>query len=126
MKNLFLIFLVSLFTLSSFAQIEIDESKFNLPPGVVFHAKSFENIDYSDKLSIAKPQYSIKKNFMSKFSAEELDYMQSKLPEDYRYYSEALSYFNKLSKSVRRIFSEDDLWYVYMFDNKLKQELLNY
>lgn len=107
---------------SLFAQ-NLEQTDFNLPPGVVFHEKTFKKIDYSYKLDNDLKNSNEATNFLKKFNEEEKDKI-FKGNDDYSsYYKNALEYFNSLSKNVKLIYNEEELWYIYMFDQKLKNKL---
>jgi len=95
----------------------------NLPPDAVFRPKFFKLIDYSEKLSTVKNQ-SLNKNFMSNFSKEDIHNFKTKYQEEYAYYQEALAYFDKLSNKVNKALSTKELWYIYIYDQELKNKLL--
>lgn len=122
-KNLLLIICL-IFSLFSFSQKKLDPSTFNLPPGVVFHGKSFEEIDYSVKLTNPILNNKISDDFLKKFTKEEWNLIVSEKGEDYEYYSLALSYFNNLSEKIKKIYNEEELWYIYKFDKVLKDKII--
>jgi len=95
----------------------------NLPPDAIFRPKFFKFIDYSEKLNTVTNQ-SLDKNFMSDFSKEDIHNFKTKYQDEYVYYQEALTYFNKLSDKVNRALTVKELWYVYMYDQELKNNLL--
>ena len=105
----------------------------NTPPGSIILPKTDTEVDYSYKLlemnvvnsvsaileqPIAQPIIDI--------TAEEFALMQIEQPEHYVYYTEALNYYNSLSINIKRTFTTYELWYVYFFDQELKNNLLNY
>lgn len=98
---------------------------FNLPPGSKFLIKKYEQIDYSYKLNGGYTNESITKNYLSKFSSVELEKLKTSKPTVYQYYQKANNYFLGLSNKVKKAFSVSELWYVYMYDNKLKSKLTN-
>jgi len=95
----------------------------NLPPGVVFMDKTFEKIDYSYKLTNQQTNNVEASNFMKKFSNDEIQLLLNGDSAESYYYKEAIKYFNSLSKKVKLLFNEEELWYIYMFDQKLKNKL---
>lgn len=128
-KNLFKsLFVLGMFVCTSVsaqqtAKFIHDGREINLPPGAKFNSKRFKYIDYSEKLG-APGKEKIKKNFMSDFSKEDINNFKTKYQKDYKYYQEALAYFNKLSDRVNKIFTVDELWYIYVYDQELKNKLL--
>jgi len=97
--------------------------EFNLPPDAVFRPKHFKFIDHSEKLSSVTNQ-SLKKDFMYDFSQEDIHNFKTKYQDEYAYYQEALAYFDKLSDKVNRALTVKELWYIYIFDQELKNKLL--
>ncbi len=96
---------------------------FNLPPGAKFYPQKFKFIDYSESFAKEGVQ-SLEKDFMKDFSEEDMHNFKTIYKDDYAYYQEALVYFNKLSDRVNRTFTEKELWYIYIFDQELKNKLL--
>jgi hypothetical protein len=112
-------FLVSI--LLGYAQ---DIKDFNMPPNTSFAPKLFQKIDYSYKLNDASINEPIERNYLLKFSEIQLEEIKSKDLVTYNYYSTANNYFNSLSNFVKRKFTVKELWYIYIYDQKLKNKLL--
>lgn len=125
MKKFLIIWVVSFASFGAFSQTKISEH--NLPPGSVLKPKTDTNIDYSYKLSEIppqSPQNAIYDDFLKDWSAEDLEITKNKEPKLYAYLIEAQNYHNALSDKVKVTFSFDELWYIYVFDQELKNELL--
>jgi hypothetical protein len=125
MKNIFVFVLILLTSVLAQAQKAVDNN-YNLPPGVVLQKKGVEKKDLSYKLNLEN--YSTNQladNFLRKFTKEELMQMENDKGEDYFYYKKANDYFMSLSDKVRKIYTYDELWSIYMFDQDLKQKLTN-
>ena len=125
MKNIFVFVLILLASVLVQAQKAVDNN-YNLPPGVVLQKKGVEKKDLSYKLNLEN--YSANQladNFLRKFTKEELMQMENNKDEDYFYYKKANDYFMSLSDKVRKIYTYDELWSIYMFDQDLKQKLTN-
>jgi uncharacterized Zn finger protein len=125
MKNIFVFVLILLTSVLAQAQKAVDNN-YNLPPGVVLQKKGVEKKDLSYKLNLEN--YSANQladNFLRKFTKEELMQMENDKSEDYFYYKKANDYFMSLSDKVRKIYTYDELWSIYMFDQDLKQKLTN-
>lgn len=125
MKNIFVFVLILLTSVLAQAQKAVDNN-YNLPPGVVLQKKGVEKKDLSYKLNLEN--YSANQladNFLRKFTKEELMQMENNKDEDYFYYKKANEYFLSLSNKVRKIYTYDELWFIYMFDQDLKQKLTN-
>ena len=54
----------------------------------------------------------------------ELDEFKSIDPEYYNYYMKGISFFDSLSNKVKEIYTINELWYIYVFDQELKSKLL--
>lgn len=99
--------------------------QFNLPPKTVFQEKSFQKIDYSEKLNSNVLNKEKASNFLKKFTIEEWEYLEKLKNDEYYYYLNANKYFVSLSDKVKYIYTVDELWYIYMFDIKLTEKLLS-
>ena len=62
-------------------------------------------------------------NVIKEFSKEEFENLKNTDVEYYNYYTKGLSFFKGLSDKVKKIYSEKELWYIYVFDQKLKDKL---
>ena len=116
--TLCLFLLLCCLSATSFAQTEIN---FNLPPGAKL-TKKIKLIDYSFKLDESHNE-PLTKNYLAKFKANELESIKSIDYPKYKYYTDANAYFMALSNRVKRAFTVDELWYIYMFDKNLKDKL---
>jgi hypothetical protein len=98
----------------------------NLPPGFVLNAKTNTQIDYSFKIyePIINEEDSAGRNFLRDFSEEDIADMKKNWAEAYRYYMAAEQFYKNLSTSIKSRFTIEELWYIYMFDQKLKNQLL--
>lgn len=99
--------------------------EYNLPPGAVLKNK-FTPIDLSYKLEnkAADGKYvESDLDVLKKLSKEELNTLKETDVEYYNYYVKGLSFFDGLSDKVKTIYSEKELWYIYVFDQKLKNKL---
>ncbi|MBC5836280.1 hypothetical protein G6N05_15345 [Flavobacterium sp. F372] len=133
MKNLLIItvftILCVLYCGTSYGQknggsINNSMKNYNLPPGVVLQMKGIEEKDLSFKLnSVDYEKNELVVNFLRKFSSEEIKQMEIEKGKDYYYYKVANEYFLSLSEKIRKIYSYDELWYIYMFDQNLKNRL---
>nr|WP_294939539.1 hypothetical protein [uncultured Flavobacterium sp.] len=101
------------------------ELSYNLPPGAVLKHKTIP-IDLSYKLEgrTSAAVYSESDlNVIKDFSQEELENLKNTDIAYHNYYTNGLSFFRGLSDKVKRIYSEKELWYIYVFDQKLKNKL---
>ena len=119
--------LLVLLALSQINAQKSSENNFNLPPGFVFGKKGFIYYDLSYKID----------NKMKNLNYEDVDlkvaksFTESELEEikktdiiTFNYYNMANEYFNRLSSKVRNLYTKNELWYIYVFDQKLKDRLL--
>ncbi|PHS03100.1 MAG: hypothetical protein COA88_16045 [Kordia sp.] len=97
--------------------------KFNLPPGAKLMGKNYEYVDYSYKLNTTYSNELVSKNYLFKFTVEEFNILKNKNKEAYLYYQNANNYFIRLSDKVKKAFTVNELWYIYMYDQKLKKHL---
>jgi hypothetical protein len=121
MKKFIFMALFFCFTTISLAQ------QFNLPPGSALKG-DVKVIDYSYKLeNIEKYEnFSFKEDYLNEFSSEDLQQMKSQSPASYDYYMQAVRYFTLLSERVKKIYTIDELWHIYQFDQPLKEKLTTY
>lgn len=132
MKNFILIFFLGCFfsPLCTFGQTPGNKKgyaaeKYNLPPGAVLMPKGVTDVDYSYKL-----QESVNGNdskttclqFLNSFK-KDLTEIKNNFPKEYEYYAAAENYFNSLSDKVKVLFNAEELRYVYIFDQELKNKL---
>jgi hypothetical protein len=120
-KHISLLVFATLTGLLSYGQIK---SEFNLPPNTSISPKFYQKIDYSFKLNDKSLNEPIKKEYLFKFSKNELEKTKTKNPETYIYYITADKYFKNLSDFVKSKFTAKELWYIYKCDQKLKNKLL--
>lgn len=117
------------FSLAAIAQPksnDFSQNKYNIPPGAVVSYK-LKIIDYSYKLnslvkSSSETKYSTK--FTSYFTNLDLEQVKANDKALYSYYENAENYYAKLSNSVKATFTLEELWHIYFFDAKLKEQLL--
>jgi hypothetical protein len=102
-------------------------SNYNIPPGVVFMKKFNTTLDLSYKLNGTPNLQSYEDSDLrvgKKLSNEQLDSLKDIDPVNYEYYTKANIYFNSLSKKIIEMYTHNELWYVYVFDQNLKNKLL--
>ncbi|MCE3279506.1 MAG: Protein of unknown function precursor [Bacteroidetes bacterium] len=119
----FSLFLMLTFSCST--SVFSQEKTVNLPPGAVINIKSYVSIDYSYKLveiPSSEPLNYIQGDFLKEISKDLAD-MKVNAPESYKYYTIAQAYYNGLSNKVKTTFTIDELWYIYYYDQKLKNQL---
>lgn len=120
---IFTLFVCATATAQQTGKFTYQGKEVNLPPDAVFRPKFFKFIDYSEKLTTVSNQ-SLNKNFMAEFSDEDIHKFETIYQDDYLYYQEAVAFFNKLSDRVNRALTVKQLWYIYMYDQELKNKLL--
>lgn len=134
MKNLFSIFFLLCFfsSLCSFGQTLVHEKSsvqenYNLPPGMVFGKKFITTMNLSYKLNggVANVSYHDSDlKFGKVFLNNDLEAVKETDPINYNYYTTANNYFNSLSQKVKNLYTKNELFYIYVFDQKLKNQLL--
>ncbi|MGB6084718.1 hypothetical protein [Moheibacter sp.] len=97
------------------------QKSYNLPPGYYLDTQK-HIFDLSHKLE-GNYDYEVsvdKLKFLKEVSSEELNQTS---PEYQQYIKEMNEFVNGLSRKIRDIYSLPELWYVYAFDQELKQRL---
>lgn len=113
-----------IFLLASFNVKAQETQRYNLPPGAVSNLKTTEVIDYSFKLrKNLRNNNQNNSNFLSNYSKNDLETMSQNNPEAYKYFMTANEYYNNLSENVKKIYTIDELWYIYIYDQNLKESL---
>jgi len=129
MKYLYLMFALILFfnTDVSFGQNVTrpvnSNPNYNLPPGYRMHPKKVP-YDLSYKLynTTANREYTQEDlKYLKNISDSELE--SYKGSAYYNYYMTAKEFIASLSDKVKAIYTQDELWYIYAFDQKLKNTL---
>jgi hypothetical protein len=96
----------------------------NFPPtGIKSSVNKYKYIDYSFKLNQAKGNEPIEKRWIYKFSDSDFKKLKNSNQKLYDYYSTASNYFQNLSDKVKSIYTLEELWYIYMYDQPLKNKL---
>jgi len=97
-------------------------SDYNLPPGyTLMPGKAV--IDLSFKLDGKKLEKEISPNelkFLKEIDDSELHLTS---PQYQQYIQEGKAFINSMSAKVKSIYSTDELWYIYAFDQELKEKL---
>lgn len=111
-----------------------DTTQYNLPPKYCIPNKMDVNsYDFSEKMNEIeyKSMSDSEMNNNAKFIKEGLtdedwDRLKKYNPEEYKYYREALTFYEELSPKVKTILTTKELWDIYMFKSDLKEKLLQY
>lgn len=106
--------------------IKENPSEYNLPPGVVFGKKFNKEYDLSFKIdNNAKVVYyeDSELRIAKQITKENIESLKDIDVENYNYYSTAFKYFDSLSEKVKKIYTKNELWYIYVFDQRLKNKL---
>lgn len=99
---------------------------YNIPPGVVFSMKFDTALDLSYKLNgnANLKSYNDSEIRVGKIlSPEQLESLKGIDIANYEYYSSANLYFDTLSEKVKELYTKNELWYIYVFDQNLKNKL---
>ncbi len=102
-------------------------SNYNLPPGVVFSKKFITTLDLSYKLNGISNSQSYNDNDLrvgKNLSNDQLESLKEIDQVNYKYYTTANNYFESLSKKIKEMYTKNELWYIYVFDQNLKNKLL--
>jgi len=102
-------------------------SSYNIPPGVVFSKKFVTTLDLSYKLNggVNKQHYNDSELRVGKnLTNEQLESLKEIDKVNYEYYTIANTYFDSLSKRIKEMYTKNELWYIYVFDQNLKNKLL--
>ena len=115
----FSLLFILLYSTSGFSQIP---GLTNLPPTGKKSVGKYKYIDYEYKLkeNNKKP---IEKRWINKYSDKEFKDLKNTNQELYNYYYNANRYFERLSNRVKSTYTLQELWYIYMFDQGLKNKL---
>lgn len=100
---------------------------YNLPPGFVFSKKFITTLDLSYKLNgISNSQTYLDNDLRigKNFSNDQLKSLKEIDQVNYKYYTTANIYFESLSKKIKEMYTVNELWYIYVFDQNLKNKLL--
>ena len=102
-------------------------SGYNLPPNVVFSKKFITTLDLSYKLNGETNIQSYKDSELRVgkiLSKEQLESLKEIDVVNYKYYTTANTFFDSLSKKIKDVYTMNELWYIYVFDQNLKNKLL--
>jgi hypothetical protein len=115
----FSLLFILLYSISSFSQIP---GHTNLPPTEKKSIGKYKYIDYEYKLKENNKE-PIEKRWINKYSDKEFKDLKNTNQELYNYYYNANRYFERLSNRVKSTYTLEELWYIYMFDQGLKNKL---
>ncbi len=107
--------------------INDSSSGYNIPPGVVFSKKFITTLDLSYKLEGVSNLQSYHDNDLKigkNLSNDQLESLKEIDPQNYKYYTTANNYFESLSKKIKEMYTKNELMYIYVFDQNLKNKLL--
>lgn len=102
-------------------------SNYNIPPGVVFPKKFITTLDLSYKINgtINLQSYNdAELRVGKKLTKEQLESLKQIDSLNFEYYTKANIYFDSLSKRIKDLYTINELWYIYVFDQNLKNKLL--
>ncbi len=108
----------------------IPSEDYNIPPGSLIMPKSDLTVDYSYLIpeieAASGTSGYVRAQFIKELSEEDWANLQANNPEEYAYYSVAKIFYDNLSPKVKVVLSTEQLWHIYMFDQRLKNQLANY
>ena len=126
MKKTILFVFIAFLSFNFIKAQDINSSKHNLPPGCVLKQKT-KIFDLSYKLEGKSSMYEFSQSdlqVLKDIPLSEIDNYKNIDPEYYNYYMKGISFFNSLSNKVRQTYTITELWYIYVFDQDLKNKLL--
>jgi hypothetical protein len=131
-KLLLLLFIIGVCSINSYAQKKSsanasgNNKNWNLPPDAIVHPKANTSIDYSFKLNefiLNESEKAAQNDFGKDMTEENFESMRKDHPEAFKYYKEAEGFYKSLSNKVKAAYTGEELWYIYMFDQNLKNRL---
>ncbi|BCY29465.1 hypothetical protein [Flavobacterium okayamense] len=119
-----LLLILFVFAINIYSQT--NNKNYNLPPGYKLHPKK-SIIDLSFKLDDTKftnQDYSNKDlKFLKDIPENEISTLKNSNPEYFKYLENGNLFINSLSDKVKKIYSKEELWYIFAFDQTLKEKL---
>lgn len=126
MRLKLLIFFMSLCLVHSYGQSLKSSNPFRLPPDVKLKNKitKIVNLSYKiDKGEIPSDYENIKNSYDKRFDLENIEKYKSNA-EMYAYLKQASSFFKKIPSKYRALYNDMELWYIYIYDDKLANRLI--
>lgn len=126
MKLKLLILIQLLFLTQAYSQNKYSPQSFRLPPEVKLKTKHPSIVDLSYKLTNnEKPHdYSnITNTYDKRYDLNNLSKYESN-PELQAYLKEAAKFFNAIKPKFRSLYSDMELWYIYIYDVNLSKQLI--
>lgn len=126
MKKITLLIFIAFLSFNFVKAQDSISSKYNLPPGCVLKQK-MKFFDLSYKLDGSTSSHNFSESdllVVKNIPTNELDEFKKIDPEYYSYYMKGISFFDSLSNKVKQIYTLNELWYIYVFDQDLKSKLL--
>ncbi len=126
MKKTTLLIFIAFLCLNFVKAQESKTSNYNLPPGCVLKQKvKFYDLSYKLDRKVSSHNFSDSDLLVVKdIPSNQLDEFKNTDPEYYNYYIKGLSFFESLSNKVKQTYNNTELWYIYVFDQDLKNRLL--
>lgn len=125
MNKTTLLFLITFLCFNFINAQDSNISKYNLPPGCVLKQK-VNFFDLSHKLEGTSSSQNYTQSdllIMKDIPLNEIENYKNIDIEYYNYYKNGISFFEGLSNKVKNIYTMDELWYIYVFDQNLKNKL---
>lgn len=126
MRLKLLIFFMSLCLVHSYGQSLKSSNPFRLPPDVKLKSKITKIVNLSYKIDKGEipPDYdNIKNSYDKRFDLENIEKYKSNA-EMYAYLKQASSFFKKIPSKYRALYNDMELWYIYIYDDKLANRLI--
>lgn len=99
--------------------------KYNLPPGYKLHPKK-KIIDLSYKLNGQESTLDYTNDeleFLKKNSETEIENYKNIDERYYQYLKGGEQFIDSLSSKIKTIYTHKELWYIYAFDQKLREQI---
>ncbi|WP_320814953.1 hypothetical protein [Flavobacterium sp.] len=126
MKKTTLLLFIAFLCYNFVSAQESKTSNYNLPPGCVLKQK-VKLFDLSYKLEGKSSTHNFSQSDLAVIKDIPLSEIENYKNIDlsyYNYYKEGLSFFDSLSSKVKQTFTITELWYIYVFDQDLKNKLI--
>lgn len=98
------------------------ETNYNLPPGF-YHNESIPVLDLSYKLEGFNTEKDLPDDYLRILKEIPDSRLGETSPEYQKYVKQGKKYINSLSGTVRNIYTDTELWYIYAYDPVLKNKL---
>ena len=110
--------------LVAYSLVFSQSSEYNLPPGYKLNP-NHKTFDLSYKLNGADYERDLPEGKLRILKDIPDSRLNETSSEYQQYVKEGKKFINSLSKKIRGLYTEEELWYIYAFDSKLKNQIKN-